>query len=59
MLDDLLLLAGLGCLVYAAHLVDVRLGWAVAGVGLIFLSLAFRGTKLPRPRFKIRRKGRP
>lgn len=57
MLDDLLLLAGLGCLAYAAFLVDERLGFAVTGVGLILLSLAARDVKirLPRPKFK----GRP
>lgn len=58
MLDDLLLLAGLGCLVYAAFLVDERLGFAVAGLGLLLLSVAARGMKMPRPRLKISRKAR-
>jgi hypothetical protein len=55
-MDDLLLIAGLGCFVYPAWLTDERLGLIVLGIALVLVSFAFRGVKIPRPRLKIWRR---
>jgi hypothetical protein len=56
MMDDLLLLAGLGVFVCAGFLVAPLVGLLVLGAVLVLLSLAFRGVKIPRPSLKFRRR---
>jgi hypothetical protein len=56
-MDDLFLVAGLSCLVYAAFRGDTVLGFVVLGLALIFLSFAMKDVKIPRPRLKL--KARP
>lgn len=51
-MDDVLLVAGLGCLVYAAFLAAAIVGFAVLGVALVLLSFAAKDVKIPRPRLK-------
>lgn len=52
-MDDVLLVAGLGCLVYAAFLQDRLLGFVALGVALVLLSVAAKDVKIPRPRLKL------
>ena len=54
-MDDLLLVAGLGCLVYSAFLVGSIVGFVVLGLALILLSFAAKDVKIRFPRVKVRK----
>jgi hypothetical protein len=53
-MDDLLLVAGLGCLVYAAFLAGALVGFVVLGAALVLLSFAAKDVKIKLPRLKLK-----
>ena len=51
-MDDVLLVAGLGCLVYAAFLAAAIAGFVALGLALVLLSFAAKDVKIRVPRLK-------
>lgn len=53
-MSDVLLILGLGCLVYAGSEISPVAGFIFAGLALILLALAYADTKIRLPRLKLK-----
>lgn len=52
-MSDLLIVIGLACLVNAGFQTSPVLGWAVLGVALLLLALAFADVKIRLPKVRL------